>query len=363
LSTIAPPDSNRLILGDNLKIMKTLESESIDLIYLDPPFFSNRNYEVIWGDKGEIRSFEDRWAGGISHYIDWLKERVILMHRLLKKTGSIFLHCDWHADAYIRVEILDKVFGEQNFRNEIIWKRTNTPKGSQFANKVFGVVSDTIFWYSKTKKYTFDDTKIRKPIDGGKISNKYPKTDEKGLYYEYPILRSVSKGARPNLVYEYKGFTPPFYGWVVRKEKLQEIDERGDLGWRSNGQPFRKFRPEEDPGGLIHNVWDDILRIQSNSKEAIGYPTQKPEALLERIILCASNEGDVVLDPFMGGGTTAAVADKLKRQWIGIDQSVMAVKVTEERLQKQRTHSKRVNIRLPLKSLTTKDSKVLKPSN
>jgi hypothetical protein len=138
------------------------------------------------------------------------------------------------------------------------------------------------------------------------------------------------------LVYEYKGFTPPFYGWVVNKEKLKEIDERGDLGWRSNGQPYRKFRPEEDPGQLINNVWDDILRIQSNSKEAIGYPTQKPETLLDRIIKCASNEGDIILDPFVGGGTTVSVADKLKRKWIGIDQSVQAVKVTELRLDKQR---------------------------
>jgi len=288
---------------------------------------------VIWGDKGEIRSFEDRWSGGIDHYIAWLKERVEQMHRILKSTGSIFLHCDWHANAYIRVLILDKIFGENNFRNEITWKRTNTPKGSQFDNKQFGVVTDSIWWFSKTKNYVFDDKKIRKKINEDDISKKYPKMDEKGRYYEYPILRSASKGARPNLVYEYKGFTPPFYGWVIKQEKLIEIDERGDLGWRENGQPFRKFRPNEDPGQLINNIWDDILRIQSNSKEAIGYPTQKPEALLERIILCASNEDDVILDPFVGGGTTVAVADKLKRNWIGIDQSVQAIKVSEMRLQ------------------------------
>ena len=121
---------NRLILGDNLEIMKSMESEYVDLIYLDPPFFSNRNYEVIWGDKGEIRSFQDRWSGGISHYVDWLKERVEEMYRILKPTGSIFLHCDWHANAYIRVQILDRIFGEKNFRNEIIWKRAETVKGN-----------------------------------------------------------------------------------------------------------------------------------------------------------------------------------------------------------------------------------------
>jgi len=117
---------NKLILGDNLEKMKELDSDSIDLIYLDPPFFSNRNYEVIWGDEGEVRSFQDRWAGGIEHYIAWLYERVEQMYRVLKPTGSIFLHCDWHADAYIRVNILDRIFGQQNFRNHIVWKRNFT---------------------------------------------------------------------------------------------------------------------------------------------------------------------------------------------------------------------------------------------
>ncbi|MDR3187981.1 MAG: site-specific DNA-methyltransferase, partial [Prevotellaceae bacterium] len=302
-----------------------MESETVDLIYLDPPFFSNRSYEVIWGDEGEVRSFQDRWAGGIDHYIAWLKERVVEMYRVLKPTGNIFLHCDWHADAYIRVEILDKIFGKNNFRNHIIWKRTNTPKGSQFESKQFGVATDSIFFYSKTNRYFFDDKVVRIKISEELVAEKYPKKDEKGRYYEYPILRSVSKGSRPNLVYEYGGYTPPAYGWVVNKEKLKEIDSRGDLGWRANGQPFRKFRPCEDPGLIINNCWDDILRIQSNSKESIGYPTQKPIALLERIIKCASNEGDLVLDPFMGGGTTIAVADRLNRKWIGIDQSVQAV--------------------------------------
>ncbi len=280
---------NKLILGDNLDSLKKLESESVDLIYLDPPFFSNRSYEVIWGDKGEIRSFEDRWSGGMDHYISWLKDRVEQMHRVLKPTGSIFLHCDYHANAHIRVFILDKIFGEDNFRNDITWQRTNNPKGSQYKKKNLGIATDTIFWYSKSNKYFFDDTRIRTELEAELVADKYPKIDEYGRYYEYPILRSASKGARPNLVYEYKGFTPPFYGWVVSKEKLIEIDLRGDLGWRKNGQPFRKFRPHEDPGKLVNNMWDDILRIQSNSKEAIGYPTQKPEALLERIIKMASN--------------------------------------------------------------------------
>ena len=143
---------NELILGDNLDIMQKMQDDSIDLIYLDPPFFSNRNYEVIWGDKGEIRSFEDRWSGGIDHYIAWLKIRVSEMHRLLKPTGAIFLHCDWHADAYIRVIILDKIFGEQNFRNHITWQRTNAHND---AKKKMPNLCDTIFYYSKSDLHKY----------------------------------------------------------------------------------------------------------------------------------------------------------------------------------------------------------------
>jgi DNA modification methylase len=142
---------NELILGDNLEIMRKMESESVDLIYLDPPFFSNRNYEVIWGDEGEKRSFQDRWAGGIENYISWLYERVVEMHRILKKTGSLFLHCDWHADAYIRVDILDKIFGYNNFQNSIIWCYR---QGGRSKNN-FGQKHDTIFWYTKSNKWQF----------------------------------------------------------------------------------------------------------------------------------------------------------------------------------------------------------------
>ncbi|MDR0784316.1 MAG: site-specific DNA-methyltransferase, partial [Treponema sp.] len=138
---------NKLILGDNLETLKKTPDECIDLIYLDPPFFSNRNYEVIWGDEGEIRSFQDRWSGGIDHYIGWLYDRVEQMHRILKPTGSIYLHCDWHADAYIRVNILDKIFGGQNFRNEIVWSYQRWTAGKS----AFQRTHDSIFFYSKSK--------------------------------------------------------------------------------------------------------------------------------------------------------------------------------------------------------------------
>lgn len=325
---------NQLILGDCLEVMSKMESETIDLIYLDPPFFSNRNYEVIWGDKGEIRSFEDRWSGGIDHYIAWLKERVTEMHRLLKPTGSIYLHCDWHADAYIRVLILDKIFGENNFRNHIIWQRTNNPKGSQFEKKNLGIATDSIFWYSKSTNYYFNETSAREQLQNGELAKKYPFFDEIGRYYQGPVIRGASMGVRPNLVYEYKGYTPKEWGWRMTKEKLIELDEKGDLGWTVKNKPFRKLRPENDKGNPIYNFWNDINRLYSNTHESIGYPTQKPEKLLERILLLSSMKGDTVLDPFVGGGTSIVVAEKLGRNWIGIDQSVAAVKVTEMRLEK-----------------------------
>jgi DNA modification methylase len=271
---------NRLILGDNLEILKTEESETVDLIYLDPPFFSNRNYEVIWGDEGEVRSFQDRWAGGIDHYIAWLKERVVEMHRILKPTGSIFLHCDWHANAYIRVEILDRIFGMNNLRNEILWcyMGPGSPGVKQFLKK-----HDTIFWYSKSDTWTFNLDDVRFP----------------------------------------------------HSEKTKENFKSGLEGSGFDGAP----KEINEKGKVPEDWWIDVTiaaRFPKNSENNLGYPTQKPVKLLERIIKAASNTGDIVLDPFVGGGTTVAVADKLNRKWIGIDQSVQAIKVTELRLDKQR---------------------------
>ena len=267
---------NKLILGDNLEILKAIDSETIDLVYLDPPFFSNRNYEVIWGDAGEVRSFQDRWSGGMDHYISWLKERVEQMCRILKSTGSIFLHCDWHADAYIRVEILDKIFGMNNFRNEIVW----CYRGGGSPKKDFGRRHDIIFRYSKSEDYVFNADAVRIP-------------------------------------YEAEG-----------------LGRKDDAMWGKHKGTDKIYKP--NPLGKIPEDWWTINVLNANSPERIGYPTQKPEALLQRIIDCASNEGDIVLDPFVGGGTTIAVADRMNRKWIGIDQSVAAVKVTELRLDRQR---------------------------
>jgi DNA modification methylase len=322
---------NRLILGDNLDVMKAMDSETIDLIYLDPPFFSNRNYEVIWGDAGEVRSFEDRWAGGIEHYIAWLKERVIEMHRLLKPTGSFFLHCDDHANSYIQVDILDKIFLKNNFRSQITWKRSTAHNDAKQGRKAFGNISDTIWYYTKGNDYTFNQ--LYTPYSEKYIKEFYKYQDKNGRRYQLDNITGPGGAAKGNPAYEIMGVTRH---WRYSKEKMQELINEGRIiQTNEGGVPRYKRYLDEMPGVPLQNIWDDINVIQSQSKERIGYPTQKPEALLERIIKCASNEGDIVLDPFVGGGTTVAIADKVNRIWIGIDQSVAAIKVSDLRLKNQ----------------------------
>ena len=288
---------NELILGDNLEIMKKMDSEIVDLIYLDPPFFSNRNYEVIWGDEGETRSFMDRWSGGMDHYIGWLKERVNEMYRILKPNGSIYLHCDWHANSYIRVEILDKIFGINNFVNEIIWAYdTSGRTKSNFNNK-----HDTIYWYSKNpKKRTFNGTVSGVGAEREVTNHMRVGEDENGRHY----YEKTDKASGKN------------YRWY-----LDDLKVRNDW-WKDIAAL------DGEPADIIY-----LNALNREEKERIGYPTQKPEKLLERIILASSNEYEIVFDPFVGGGTTLAVAEKLKRSWIGIDQSVQAIKVTEMRIQ------------------------------
>lgn len=336
---------NQLILGDNLEVLRKIDTESVDLIYLDPPFFSNRNYEVIWGDEGEIRSFKDRWSGGVDHYIAWLKERVIEMHRILKSTGSIFLHCDWHANAYIRVEILDKIFGYNNFRGEIVWQRTFAHND---AIKKLPILKDTIWYYSKSNNFTYNPIYVE--YTEKYKENAFSNRDEKG---SYQLITITGPGVNKNDL-EWRGHHPKNVGrhWTVPQkaikkyltdeeikqkttnEKLELLYQKGEIIFSKNNVPRLKSYLEEGKGTLLGEVWTDLSNVSSQSKERIGYPTQKPEKLLQRIIEMSSNKNDLVLDPFVGGGTTISVAEKTERNWIGIDQSVQAVKLTELRLQK-----------------------------
>lgn len=356
---------NYLYLGDCLNVLRdSVEDESVDLIYIDPPFNSKRDYNIFFDNK-EIQTqrvaFDDTWTlksiqdslGELHNlrtdkiykllttyqevaphafpYLVMMSLRILELHRVLKPTGSFYLHCDPTMSHYLKT-VCDLIFEVKNYRNEIIWKRTNNPKGSQFKDRKYGVFTDTLLYYSKSDQYIFELERVRTPLTETEIIEKYPKEDERGKYLEYPIIRSEVKGERPNLVYEYKGYTPPRWGWVIRREKLIEIDNRGDLGWRKNGSPFRKYRSWEDRGKAVGNLWDDIIRLQSNSKEDLGYPTQKPKALLERIIKASSNEGDTVLDAFCGCGTTVDAAEGLHRKWVGIDISPIALSLIKRRL-------------------------------
>jgi DNA modification methylase len=259
---------NRLICGDNLNALDDLIKEDIkvDLIYLDPPFFSNRHYEVIWGDEAEVRSFKDRWEGGINVYIEWMKERVSKMYDVLKNTGSFYLHCDWHASHYLKV-MIDEIFGYNNFQNEVIWYyQTGGASNRRYSRK-----HDTILFYSKTDKWSFNSDAIK--------------------------IRRTEKSLK-------------------RAENPQ-------------GARISKNNVYKNP--------DDVLIIpQMNpmSKERLGYPTQKPEALLETIIKAGSNKSDLILDPFCGCGTAMAVSQRLGRKWIGIDISPTAITLITKRLEK-----------------------------
>lgn len=269
-------DANLIYCGDCAKMMNGfIQDDSIDLIYLDPPFFSQKNYEVIWGDGYEVRAFEDRWKGGIENYISWMEPKLRECHRVLKQTGSMYLHCDPHANAHLRI-LMDKVFGVNHFQNELIWHYST----GGASKKIWASKHDNIYLYSKGNQWTFNYDKVKVP------------------YADSTIQRLKYKGARPK-------------------------DARLLLKGIENGSI----------GKIPDDVWS-INSVQGNAKESFGYPTQKPEALLERIIKASSNPNDIVLDPFCGCGTAIAVAHKLKRRWIGIDVSPTACKLMRTRMTK-----------------------------
>jgi len=320
--------------GDNLYWMSRLPDEFVDLCYIDPPFFSNRNYEVIFGDGEEIRSFEDRWKGGIENYIDWMRDRVKEIHRLLKPTGSFYLHCDWHASHHLKV-MCDNVFGERNFRNEIVWKRRYGTFSTVHESNKFGSCTDSIFFYVKTKdapfhpQYSFSDKNYQEYVD-----RTFKYVDESGRRYRIADL--ANPAPRPNLMYEYKGYKPPKNGWAISREKMEQWDKEGRLHFpkNPNGRIQRKRFLDELKGKPVQNLWDDIKMVSSQSAERLGYPTQKPEALLERIIKASSNPYDLVFDCFCACGTTLSVARKLGRRWLGVDVSPTGCRLVQHRLSK-----------------------------
>jgi DNA modification methylase len=329
---------NAIYEGDNLEIMSKFDSKSIDLIYADPPFFTNKQFEIIWHDGAEKRAFEDRWKGGIEHYISWMEPRLEACHRLLKDSGSLFLHCDYHASAHLRVK-LDKIFGENNFRNEIVWKRKTGRGETQHKSNQFGVCTDFILFFAKSKDSKFNTQFV--PVDEADsvyteyVESNFKFVDKNGRKYRSADLSSPSP--RPNLMYAYKSYNSPAKGWAVELAKMKQWDKEGRLIFpeNKNGRIRRKLYLDELKGKPVQNLWDDIQMVSSQASERLGYPTQKPVALLERIIKTATDEGDIVFDPFCGCGTTLVAAQKLKRKWIGIDISHTACRLMQRRMQKE----------------------------
>jgi len=375
---------NTLYYGDNLDILRRyIKDESVDLIYLDPPFNSNATYNVLFAQKdgtqssAQIQAFEDTWQwdenavrtyeeevekggpvadalrafhlllGGsnMMAYLTMMAPRLMELRRVLKPTGSLYLHCDPTASHYLKI-LLDMVFGAENYRNEIIWKRT----GSHGGAKRWGSIHDTILFYTRTGNYTWN--KIFQDYDQSYVENYYRFSDERGKYQLVSLTGpGVSSGdsGKP-----WKNVDPSKVGrhWAIplnalkkiipedeivrlsTQDKLEILDAAGLIYWPPKGSiPRQKRYLDEGEGVQIQDIINDINPISSQAKERLGYPTQKPLALLERIIQASSNPGDVVLDPFCGCGTAVVAAQKLGRQWIGIDITHLAISLVKHRLE------------------------------
>ena len=375
---------NTLYYGDNLDILQRyIKDESVDLVYLDPPFNSNANYNVLFAQKdgsqssAQIQAFEDTWQwdqnaiqtythevekGGpvadalrafnlilgdsnMMAYLTMMAPRLQELRRVLKPTGSLYLHCDPTASHYLKV-LLDMVFGAENFRNEVVWKRT----GSHGGSKRWGPLHDTIFFYSKKSNFTWN--KVFEEYDESYLDKFYRFSDRRGRYRLVTLTGAGTRAGDSGK--PWRGVNPTSVGrhWAVplgalkaiadeqniqalsTQEKLDLLDSAGLIYWPPKGSvPQQKRYLDEAEGVSIQDVITDILPISSQAAERMGYPTQKPVALLERIIKASSNPGDVVLDPFCGCGTAIAAAQKLGRKWIGIDITHLAIGLIKRRME------------------------------
>ncbi|NIZ19330.1 DNA methyltransferase [Entomospira culicis] len=355
---------NYFYTHDNLLVLHHLNSELVDLIYLDPPFNSKRIYSAPVGSKAAGSSFKDMWtwqdvneayleslidkypalvrfimqiqqvhSKGMMAYITYMTQRLIEMHRVLKPTGSLYLHCDPTASHYLKV-VLDAIFGKENFRNEIVWQRNDgRGKGSQHKAKKFGSNTDSIFFYTKSDTFYLKNTLDIE--DKAESDKKFNKIDGEGrrYYTGIPLFRNKTMGDRPNLCFEWRGFRNPYSsGWRLSQARLEEEYQKGNVVITDEGKLERRKYLDDYEGKPLDNNWIDIPRIGRN--EDTGYRTQKPLALLHRILHASSREGDLILDPFAGCATTCVAAEQLGRAWIGIDIEKQAVQILIERLEK-----------------------------
>ncbi len=364
-----------LFTGDNLDVMRGMNSESVDLIYLDPPFNSNRTYSAPIGSEAAGAAFKDTWTlddvdeawhgeiaeqnqavysvigtAGEAHgksmksYLIMMAVRLIEIRRVLKETGSIYLHCDPTASHYLKL-LMDAVFSRSNFRSEIVWRRVNpTGRGTKrFANNV-----DQILYYIRGDSFTWNQPYL--PHRKEYVDKFYRHFDSDGRRYRLDNLKGAGMRAGSSGL-PWKGVDPSQTGshWAIpnrelpneirnksSQKKLEYLDRIGRIYWPPKGSvPAYKRYLDEMPGTAIDTLWDDIGNLQAQSKERVGYPTQKPLKLLDRIIKASSNEGDMILDPFAGCATACVAAERLHRQWVGIDLSPLAAKLVNSRLQKE----------------------------
>jgi site-specific DNA-methyltransferase (adenine-specific) len=359
---------NTLYYGENLKVLREhVQSESVDLIYLDPPFNSNRSYNVLFKDESgissdaQITAFDDSWHWGdtaqqsyeelltkapdnvasminslhqfiganqMMAYLVMMAVRLLELHRVLKPTGSLYLHCDPTSSHYLKI-VLDAIFGIQNFKTEISWRRSSAHSDAKQGRRQYGNVRDTVFYYTKSNEYIWN--LLFTPYEKSYINKNYRHIEEStGRIFRLDNLTAAKPGG--DVSYEFMG-TKPYKGryWAYSKENLQKFFEQGRIYFPKNGGTPAYIRYlDEMPGVPLQNNWDDILPATGN--EYLGFPTQKPLALLERIIQTSSNPGDVVLDPFSGCGTCISASQKLDRKWIGIDITHLAIAMHKARL-------------------------------
>ena len=360
---------NKLLFGDNLDWLRNREmfpDASVDLIYLDPPFNSKRDYAVLfkspkgYDSEAQVEAFKDTWhwseqaerefdeivhqentavtevmlalrkllgVNDMMAYLTMMANRLLKMRRVLKPTGSLYLHCDPTASHYLKI-VLDGVFGKENFRSEINWRRASAHNDGKQGRKQYGNVRDIIFFYSKSSKWNWNW--LYTPYDESYLKDFYKHVDEKGRRYRLGDLTAAKPGG--DVSYEFHG-TKPYKGryWAYSRANMEKFLAEGRLYFpKSGGTPSYKRYLDEMPGVALQNDWQDIRPVSGD--EDTGYDTQKPLALLERIISASSNEGDTVLDPFCGCGTAVLAAQKLKRKWIGIDITSFAISKIEDRL-------------------------------
>jgi len=354
---------NLLYFGDNLKVMREfIKDESVDLIYLDPPFNSNASYNILFRSPlepatAQVKAFEDTWrwdteaqaafdavqqrspdtfrlllalksfldTSDVMAYLAMMAIRLVEMHRVLKPTGSLYLHCDPTASHYLKI-LLDGIFGGAAYQNEVVWQRA-TPKGHAFTR--FPSSHDVLLAYRKTKQAIWNPQYI--PHREAYIASHYRNIEpETGRRFRLDNCLNPNSN-RPNLTYEWNGLTRV---WRWTRDKMQTLHDEGRILYSKSGMPNYKRYLDEMPGSPVTSVWTDIAPVNSQADERIGYPTQKPLTLLKRIILAASNPGDVVLDPFCGCGTAIEASAVLDRRWIGIDVTYVAIKVIRDRLKK-----------------------------